>query len=215
MNTHYPPAVLSHLCIWQQNTQKSHIAHHHILNTNPSLFNIILIQEPWLDSYSKARGNHHWCILYPTNCYDDNHNMIRSIMLINTNISTDLYTQLNIQHSDITTIHLKGNFGFCSIFNIYNNCNNNSTTNSLHAFLNVNPASALSSPTDHMLWLGDFNRHHPLWEEDKNCRLFNPLALIDPLIDLISKYDMILTLPLGIPTYETANRNWTRPDSIW
>ena len=136
-------------------------------------------------------------------------------MLINSNISTDLYSQLNIQHSDITVIHLKGDFRHCSIFNIYNNCDDNSTTNSLHAYLTANPTLALPSPTDHMLWLSDFNRHHLLWEEDRNHRLYNLAALIDPLMDLISNYDMLLTLPLGIPTYETTNGNWTRPDSTW
>ena len=116
---------------------------------------MILIQEPWLDSYSNTRGNHHWPLPYPSNHYNDNCNTIRSIMLINTNISTDTYTQLKIQHSDITTICLKGDFSSCSIFNIYNNCNDNSTTDHLHAFLN--PELALPSPTDHMLWFGDFN----------------------------------------------------------
>ena len=54
-----------------------------------------------------------------------------------------------------------------------------------------------------MLWFGNFNRHHPLWEEDKNRRLFSPPHLIDPLIDTIQEFDMILALPPGIPTYKS------------
>lgn len=215
MNTHYTPSAPAHLRIWQQNTRKSQSAHHHVLNTDPSLYDLIFIQEPWIDSFGNARGNRHWRIIYPSNRYLDNHNTIRSIILVNTNISTDSYIPLNIPHSDITAIRLKGEFGHCSLFNIYNDCTNNSTTDALRMYLDTNAQVALPSPTDHMFWLGDFNRHHPLWEDDSNRRLFSSSNLVDPLIDLINDYDMVLTLPPGIPTYETAAGNWTRPDNVW
>ena len=181
---------------------------------DPSLFNLILIQEPWLDSFSNARGNHHWHIVYPPR-YTDGHKTIRAIILINTNLSTDAYSTLQIHYSNITTIHLKGDFSHCSIFNIYNNCNNNLTIETLHTYLRENLATALPLPTDHMLWLGDFNRHHPLWEDNKNCRLYNPPHLIDPLIDTLQEFDMQMALPSGIPTLEMVLSNWTRPDNVW
>jgi len=69
--------------------------------------------------------------------------------------------------------------------------------------------------TDHMLWLGDFNRHHPLWEEPRNRHLFN-LPAAQPLIDLIADYDMQQILPNGIPTLQALNTgNWTRPDNAF
>ena len=120
-----------------------------------------------------------------------------------------------IPHSDISAIRLKGELGYHSIFNLYNNCNNNSTTNTLHAYLDNNIDSVLPSPTDCMFWFGDFNRHHLLWEEDKNQRLYSPPYLIDPLIDMIQVLNMDLALPPGIPTYESAAGNWTRPNNIW
>ena len=131
------------------------------------------------------------------------------------NISTDAYTTLTIHHSDIMAIHLKGGFGHCSIFNIYNDCKNNHSTDALHTYLRMNLASALPLPTDHMFLIGNFNKHHLLWEEDRNCRLFNLPWLIDPLINIIQEYDMVLALPSGIPTYEMVLRNWTRPNNIW
>ena len=66
-----------------------------------------------------------------------------------------------------------------------------------------------------MLWLGDFNRHHPIWEEEANEQLFNPDAFIQPLLTLLYSYDMILALPKGLPTFETTAGNWTRPDNVW
>ena len=151
-------ATLPHLCIWQQNTRKSLFAQHYILSTNPSLYNL-----------GNARGNHHWCIVYPSNKHLDGQPNTRSIMLINTNISTDAYTMLDIPNSDITAIQLKGEFGHCTIFNIYNDCTNNDTTDALKLYLDTNLLIALPHPLDHMFWFGDFNRHCPLWEEDKNC----------------------------------------------
>ena len=162
MNIHHNTIVPMKVCIWQQNTRKSQIAQQYILNTDPSLYNLILIQEPWIDSFSNARGNHHWCIVYPSNRYTDGHETIRSIILVNANISTDAYNSLMIPHSNISAIRLKGELGYCSIFNLYNNCINNSTTDALHAYLNNNIDSVLPLPTDHMFWFGNFNRHHPL-----------------------------------------------------
>ena len=215
MKASLKPNMPSRLHIWQQNARKSQVAQHYILNINPCLYNLILLQEPWIDSFGNARGNHHWRIIYPANRFIDGHSTIRSIILINSNISTDSYTALSIPHSNISTLHLSGNFGTCSVFNIYNDCNNNNTIKALKLYLNTNPNEALPSPTDHMLWCSDFNRHHPLWEEDTNHRLFNGEEMINPLLDLLSEHDMVLSLPQGIPTYEMANGNWTRPDNVW
>ena len=215
MRAIYNLKALSHLHIWQQNARKSLTAQHYILNTNPSLFNLILIQEPWLDTLGNTRGNHHWQIIYPSNRYTDGHNTLRSIILINTRIPTNLYTVLNIPHSNISALHLRGDFGACSIFNIYNNSNDNSTIDALRTYLESNPTEALLRSTDHMLWIGDFNRHHPLWEEDRNRRLFNGESSISLLLDLLNAHNMLLSLPPGIPTYETTNGNWTRPDNVW
>ena len=85
----------------------------------------------------------------------------------------------------------------------------------LENFLSTNINLALLSPRDHMLWCGDFNHHHPLWEEDSNCHLFSQPKSIDPLLNLLATYNMRFTLPLSIPTYKTTQGNWTRPDNVW
>jgi len=66
-----------------------------------------------------------------------------------------------------------------------------------------------------MLWLGDFNRHHPLWELDRNCHLNSTKENIQPLLDLIQNHNMEQILPPDTPTFETAANNWTRPDNVW
>ena len=64
--------------------------------------------------------------------------------------------------------------------------------------------------------MGDFNRHHAIWEGDRNKHLNSPEELITPLLELIATYDMMLALPQGIPTLQAFGSGiWTRPDNIW
>ena len=66
-----------------------------------------------------------------------------------------------------------------------------------------------------MLWLGDFNHHHPLWETNNNRHLYNSASMINPLINLITEHNMIIAIPPEIPTYETTTSNWTCPNNVW
>jgi len=137
------------------------LAQQDILNTaSPEKWDIIAIQEPWLNYLNNARGSAYWRILYPSDHLLDGASCSRSILMINTNISTDAYTQLHIPSGDITAVRFNGTFGSLNLFNIYNDCNHNDSLTALTSFLRTNPPSQL----DHMLWLGDLNRHHPLWE---------------------------------------------------
>ena len=68
------------------------------------------------------------------------------------------------------------------------------------------------------IWLGDFNRHHPMWDEERNTHLFTKAALeaAQPLLDMISRYDMQMVLPKDIPTLEVCmTKNFTRVDNIF
>jgi hypothetical protein len=118
-------------------------------------------------------------------------------------------------HSDITAVRFKGANGFLSVFNVYNEITNNDTLACLDSFSDLNAHIIRLAVSDCVLWLGDFNRHHPMWEEDSNERLFEPDETIAPLIDLLYKNDMVLALPKGIPTLQTSTGNWTRPDNVW
>ena len=107
------------MCITQQ----------YIINSvNPTDWDIIAIQELWLDRLSNARVSEYWHILYPSSCLLIDSAVLRSILLINTNISTDAYTQLPILSNDIMATRFSGEFGHLSLFNIYNNCTHNVST---------------------------------------------------------------------------------------
>jgi Endonuclease-reverse transcriptase len=69
-----------------------------------------------------------------------------------------------------------------------------------------------------MLWLGDFNRHHPLWDEERNTHLFTAANLdaAQPLLNLLAAHNMKMALPKNIPMLEAMNtKNYTRPDNVF
>ena len=211
-----PPSLPSKLRIWQQNLHKSQTAQDYVRNTaNPADWDILALQEPWLNSLGNSRGTQYWQVIYPANFYAEGSSCIHSILLINTNISTDSYTILPIQNSDVTAVRFKGEFGHLTVFNIYNEITNNNTILCLDNFLVANPLSVRPNAFDHMIWLGDFNRHHPIWEDKSNERLFESEDFINPLLELLYNHDMILALPKGIPTFQTCTGNWTRPNNVW
>ena len=65
---------------------------------------------------------------------------------------------------------------------------------------------------------GDFNQHHPLWDEAKNAHLFTHenLEMAQPLLNLLGWYNMKMALPPYIPTLKAMSTgNHTRVDNIF
>lgn len=192
------------------------MAQEYVLNTaNPKDWDVIALQEPWFDSYGNSHGTQYWRVIYPANFYIEGRPHVQSILLINTNLSTDCYIILPLMHSDVMAVQFKGDNRYLSVFNIYNEITNNNTLSCLDLFLDLNAPLVHPSYSDCVLWLGDFNCHHPMWEEDTNEHLFESEEYISLLIDLLYKYNMLLTLPKGIPMLQTSTDNWTRPDNVW
>lgn len=190
------------------------MAQDYILNTaNPKDWDVITLQEPWLNSYGNSCSPQYWRII-SANFYTEGRSCIQSIVLINTNLSTDCYTILPLMHSNITAIRFKGNHGYLFVFNIYNEITSNDTLSCLDHFIDLNAPLVCPSNADCVLWLGDFNHHHLMWEDDSDEHLFEPEEYIVPLVDLLYKNDMLLTLPKGIPTLQTPAGNWTRQDNV-
>jgi endonuclease/exonuclease/phosphatase family metal-dependent hydrolase len=90
------------------------------------------------------------------------------------------------------------------IFNIYNPCNHSGTETALWQFLQNNTNDTWRGNDHHMIWCGDFNRHHPLWDRDEDTHLFTSGALnaADHLIRLLADHGMEMVLPKGVPTLQ-------------
>ena len=69
-----------------------------------------------------------------------------------------------------------------------------------------------------MVLVGDFNRHHPLWDDHNSTHLFMPANLVaaSVLINLVEAFGMDMPLPAGMPTLETfRTRSLSRPDNVF
>ena len=145
------------------------------------------------------------------------------VMLVNVNLSTNAWHQVDIDDSnDIVAIQIEGLFGTASIINIYNNQKHSRTP--IRADIAItdiqSKIDALPQPHDHyLIWAGDFNQHHPRWDEERNCQLFTVRALDEAqlLIDILDEHHLDMALPKDVPTLEFmgASKNWTRPDNVF
>ncbi|KAF5334100.1 hypothetical protein D9758_016069 [Tetrapyrgos nigripes] len=68
-----------------------------------------------------------------------------------------------------------------------------------------------------MLWCGDYNRHHPAWDDPNLTHLFTSSAIQDSLIliCLLHRFGLIMILPLDTPTFKSNQNNWTCPDNVF
>ena len=104
------------------------------------------------------------------------------------------------------------------VINIYNDQNHQDTLYKLSNFLiGLGDQPAFSEGNCHIILLGDLNRHHPLWNDDRNTQLTTTTYLNEaqPLLDLLSDFDLHLLLPKGIPTLKSSAGTFTRPDNVF
>ena len=211
-------AQLEEIKIWQQNFNTSPTTLHS-LTSNPTTGNwdIIALQEPPIDRLGNTKANHHWRVVYPTYKLTKGQKP-RAVMFINTRISTNYWEQVEFPSADVVIIRIKTASGLVTIFNIYNDCTHDHTLDELGCFMVAQLARIRPTEDDHMLWLGDFNRHHPLWDKEWNNHLFTTAALelAQKLLDLLADYGMSQALPKDIPTLQVSNSgNWTRPNNVF
>jgi hypothetical protein len=64
-----------------------------------------------------------------------------------------------------------------------------------------------------ILLLGDFNRSHSLWKEERNLRLCTTVNLTaaHTLLDFLVAYNMKMLLAKGVPTLEARNKKLDTP----
>ena len=109
--------------------------------------------------------------------------------------------------SNHTAIQLKGAHGTLDIYNIYNDCLHNATMEALDTHLKACRSPPRSALDSHLLWCGNFNRHHPLWDKSRNCHLFTATALhaANKLLEMIADHNMIMALPKDVPTLKVKS----------
>src|SRR5882724_11243235 len=108
------------LLIHQQNVNKSLMAQNDFLHQlNPNTYNLAAIQVLYLDSNHNSHATHHWYTIYPKEHYITLSQM-RSILMVNRQIATDAWSQVDIGLSDITAIMINTGKGKVLLVNMYN-----------------------------------------------------------------------------------------------
>ena len=88
----------------------------------------------------------------------------------------------------------------------------------MKCFMDANKPELCPAEGDHMLWLGDFNQHHPLWDKERNNHLFTTAALeaSGKLLDLVVDHGMVQVLPKDILMLQSSSTcNWMWPDNVF
>jgi Endonuclease-reverse transcriptase len=121
-------------------------------------------------------------------------------------------------NNDLTAIQINTGPGKVTIFNIYNDCTHSDTLTCLRNFVHNKQDTLLGGDNSHLIWAGDFNWHHPLWDRDEDDRFFTPQALrdADTLVEMIANEGLEMVLPKGELTLKHMVTNlYSQPDNIW
>ncbi|KAF9004987.1 hypothetical protein BDQ17DRAFT_1169568, partial [Cyathus striatus] len=90
-----------------------------------SNYDICAVQEPYIGFNGKSHANSYWQPIYPS-IHAPEGCVACSLLLVSTNVSTNAWTEILVQSSDITAIclHLEDR-QVLFIFNIYLACSHN------------------------------------------------------------------------------------------
>ena len=120
--------------------------------------------------------------------------------------------------NDLTELQLQGQYGKVSIFNIYNDYTHSRNKIILKRYIQEHANSITNNKNHHMIWAGDFNQHHPIWDDNQNTHLFTAQAarMAENLIKLIVTYDLIMPLSKGIPMLKhMVTKRYSKLDNIF
>ena len=212
------------ITIWQQNLNKSPSCQHSLISSSRLVkhnIDIIALQEPSINFLKKTIALQDWIPIYPMT-HDKQPNKTRAVMLIRGDILTENWEQIDFPSSDVTAICIREKWGTLHIFNIYNDCEHNDTLNVLMEYHRKHEQDIAGTEDTHqehhLLWLGDFNWHHPYWDNLKDNRLFTHEAcsMAEVLLRKVADLGMDLALPKGILTHRHhVTKKWTHLDQVF
>jgi len=144
---------------------------------------------------------------------------MRSIILVNKRIATDAWSQVDISSSDVTALVIKMGRGKVLLANVYNDIRQQQgLVWSIQVFQKRLRGGGSEGHAEQIVWLGNFNLHHPLWDEECNGHLFMRANLekSQVLIDTLAEFDLQMVLPKDIPMLQALSTgNHTRPDNMF
>src|SRR5712672_4209163 len=209
------------ISIWQQNVNKSPTCQHDLLSgkllTDMGI-SVVALQEPPVNFLNLTVASRNWTPAYPST-HLTSPDKTRSLTLISAALSSESWEQVTFPSGDVTIISIKTNSGKIFIINIYNDGNSNETISQLIEFhRDNNVINGTEAIRPHVIWVGNFNRHHPLWDDPNDTRLFTGEALDNAefLIEAVAGAGLEMALPGGIPTHiHNVTKKWSRLDQVF
>lgn len=179
--------------------------------------NILGIQEPGFNFRPQMRSTREWTVVYPKRHNESQRKVMRALIMMNKALDSSSWRQFPVELMDAAAVEVVGVFGKLRIFSIYNNQQDDASIYAVDTYLESPEARLEDSEDIQMIWMGDFNRHSPMWDDPRNTQLFmlsaNEMAV--RLLAVVSKWAMEMALPAGLLTLEhSSSKSWTRPDNI-
>lgn len=206
------------LRIWQENVNTLDLSQHGTLNTKAyNNYNVIAFQKPYIDFLNNTRALHDWHIIYPLSYLTINEPK-RLVILIRSNLLSCSWRQINFPSNDVIMVQFSGDFGTFTLFNIYNDCNHQRTLTTLGSFCQQKSNVILPTVDTYLVWLGDFNHHHPLWDCTEDTRLFTTDAIVKSnfLLYTLADLNLHMALSLGTPTYyHLVTKKWSHLNNVF
>ena len=207
------------LCIWQQNLNKLDKAHYDLINTPlHKNWDILAFQEPYIDALGNTKANSRWHVVYPMP-HLTNNTIDRSVLLINMALDVNRWAHIPVEDSNnVSAIQLHTPKGHTTIFNLYVDCNHSEALVATCHTIHSNRQRILGRQSNSVVWCGDFNCHHAMWDEERNHHLFtvSAMAAANKLISHLAEFHLTMMLPKGLPTLQAMRtKNWMRVDNVF
>jgi hypothetical protein len=159
------------ISIWQQNVNRSHTCQHDLISstvlTRRGIY-LVALQELVINNFGTTIASREWTLVYPSTHTMDL-SKTHSLLLVRSNVLTERWKQIDFPSGDIIIINISGSWGKATIYNIYNDCDKNNMIHQLESFVQsqlplTDQRNNSNESVKVTLWLGDFNRHHPHWD---------------------------------------------------
>ena len=83
-----PAPAPDRLHIWQQNLNKSRVAQEDLINSEVyKQFDVLILQEPFIDSYGNMKAICDWRVVYPSSFFSHTH-VVCSVILVRSMMDT-------------------------------------------------------------------------------------------------------------------------------
>ena len=128
--------TLNCLRIWQQKINKLRVAQEDLINSDMyKNYNLVLLQEPYIDSFGNTKATKDWQVMYPSHHLTTD-SPVHSVILVNAALDTNSWAQHSIPGSNgLMAIQFRGDMGIIDVYNIYNDCLNDDTMDMLDLHL--------------------------------------------------------------------------------